>query len=392
MSVRRDRVRRGRVLGAAALLSTVTALAAGALAAPASAAPRPDRHEATRRALDGIVAEGVPGVTAQVRDKYGSWDAASGVGDLRRGTPRGKHDRFRVGSITKTFVATVLLQLQAEGRIDLDDTVGKWLPGVVEGNGHDGDAITVRQILNHTSGIFDYSTDEEFSRKVFSKEFFQHRYDTWTPEQLVKLAMRHKPDFAPGTDWKYSNTNYIVAGMIIKKVTGNAYGDEIKRRVIDPLHLNATTVPGTRATMPRPSSRAYGKLPSDPEAKVYDVTELNPSMGGSAGEIISDSDDLNRFYSALLGGRLLPKAELTEMKTVVPVGGRGGGYGLGISEMQLPCKGKVWGHDGGIHGSSSLALTTPDGRHSLALNMNGDWAGDLDPVVTAEFCGAEKKA
>ncbi|QEU94360.1 serine hydrolase domain-containing protein [Streptomyces kanamyceticus] len=385
-------VRRSRVLGAAAMVTTAMALAAGALAAPASAAAQGDRHEATRRALDGIVAEGVPGVTAQVRDKYGSWDAASGVGDLKRGTPRGEHDRFRVGSITKTFVATVLLQLQAEGRIDLDDAVGKWLPGVVEGHGHDGDRITVRQLLNHTSGIFDYTTDEDFAKKVFSKEFFKHRYDTWTPERLVKLAMRHKPDFEPGTEWKYSNTNYILAGMIIKKVTGNAYGDEIRRRVINPLHLNATTVPGTRATMPRPSSRAYGKLPLDPEAKVYDVTELNPSMGGSAGEIISDSADLNRFYSALLGGRLLPKAELAEMKTVVPVDGRAGGYGLGISEVQLPCEGMLWGHDGGIHGSSSLALTTPDGRHSMALNINGDWAGDVSPAVTAEFCGSEKKA
>ncbi|MGW2230300.1 serine hydrolase domain-containing protein [Streptomyces formicae] len=363
------------------------ALAAGALAVPASAAPRPDRHEATRRALDGIVAEGVPGVTAQVRDKYGSWNTASGVGDLRRGTPRGRHDRFRVGSITKTFVATVLLQLQAEGRIDLDDTVGKWLPGVVEGNGHDGDAITVRQVLNQTSGIADYSRVDAFARKVFSKEFFRHRYDTWTPGQLVKLAMSKERAFAPGSDWGYSNTNYIVAGMIIKKVTGNAYGDEIRRRVIDPLHLNATTVPGTRATMPRPSSRAYGKLPLDPEAKVYDVTELNPSFAGSAGEIISDSDDLNRFYSALLGGRLLPEEQLAEMKHTVSRGDRGGEYGLGLIKLELDCKTVVWGHDGDLHGSSNLAMTTEDGRHSLALNMNGDWTGDADPVVDAEFCG-----
>ncbi|MFF1381384.1 serine hydrolase domain-containing protein [Streptomyces sp. NPDC058308] len=380
-------VRRSRLLGAAAMMTTAMALTAGALTVPASADARGDRHEATRRALDGIVAEGVPGVTAQVRDENGPWNAASGLGDLKRKTPRGEHDRFRVGSITKTFVATVLLQLQAEGRIDLDDTVGKWLPGVVEGHGHDGDRITVRQILNHTSGIAEYSEDEEFVRKVFGKDFFKHRYDTWAPRQLVDLAMRHKPAFEPGTNWSYSNTNYIVAGMIIKKVTGNAYGDEIRRRVIAPLHLNATTVPGTRPTVPRPSSRAYGKLPADPEAKVYDVTELNPSMAGSAGEIISDSGDLNRFYAALLGGRLLPKAQLAEMKTTVPVGDKGAGYGLGISVLKLPCKGVIWGHDGGIHGSSSLAVTTPDGRHSLALNINGDWAGDADPVVTAEFCG-----
>ncbi|MFJ2769472.1 serine hydrolase domain-containing protein [Streptomyces sp. NPDC087300] len=382
-------VRRGRVLGTAAMLSTALALTTGALAAPASAAAGTDRHEATRRALDGIVAEGVPGVTAQARDEHGPWNAASGLGDLKRGTPRGEHDRFRVGSITKTFVATVLLQLEAEGRIDLDDTVGTWLPGVVEGNGHDGDRITVRQLLNHTSGIAEYTDDDEFVRKVFGKGFFKHRYDTWTPRQLVRLAMRHKPTFEPGTDWSYSNTNYVLAGMIIKKVTGNSYGDEIRRRVIAPLHLNATTVPGTSPTVPKPSSRAYGKLPADPEAKVHDVTELNPSAAGSAGEMISDSADLNRFYAALLGGRLLPEKQLAEMKTTVPVEDKGG-YGLGLIGLKLPCEGTVWGHEGGIHGSSSLALTTPDGRHSLALNINGDWAGDVGPAVKAEFCPKER--
>ncbi|MFD4632884.1 serine hydrolase domain-containing protein [Streptomyces sp. NPDC058284] len=387
MPVRRgaSRTVRRRAMGAAALLAAT--LTAGALAAPAVAASPGDGHEETRRALDGIVKEGVPGVTAQVRDKYGPWNAASGIGDLKRGTPRGEHDRFRVGSITKTFVATVLLQLQGEGRIDLDDTVGQWLPGVVEGHGHDGDRITVRQLLNHTSGIAEYSEDEEFARKIFTKGFFEHRYDTWTPGRLVKLAMRHKPVFEPGTSWSYSNTNYIVAGMIIKKVTGNAYADEIERRVIEPLHLKSTTVPGTRPTVPRPSSRGYGKLPGDPEAKVYDVTELNPSLAGSAGEIISDSADLNRFYSALLGGRLLPKAQLAEMKSTVAHEGSTSRYGLGIAELKLPCNSTIWGHDGGIHGSSSLAVTSPDGRHSLALNINGDWAGDADPVVKAEFCG-----
>ncbi|MFJ2769473.1 serine hydrolase domain-containing protein [Streptomyces sp. NPDC087300] len=384
--------RRGRLTGAAAAL-TVT-LAAGALAAPASAAtPRSGhgdhRHAATQRAFDGAVKEGVPGVTGEARDKYGTWKGTSGLGDLERGIPRGKDDRFRVGSITKTFVATVLLQFQAEGRIDLDDAVGTWLPGVVEGNGHDGDRITVRQLLNHTSGIFDATRDEEFQRKVFTKEFLKHRYDTWTPEQLVKIAMGHAPAFEPGEGWQYNNTNYLLAGMIIKKVTGRTFDKEIKRRIIEPLGLEATSVPVTDPRVPGPHSKAYSKLHGEAQDPTYDLTELNPSVAGSAGAVISDAADLNTFYAALLGGELLPKKQLAEMKHTTPVDKDdplGPGYGLGLERRELSCGQVIWGHDGDIHGSSNFAVTTPDARHSLAYNFNGDWAGEHDPVLEAEFC------
>ncbi|MDT9699687.1 serine hydrolase domain-containing protein [Streptomyces sp. P17] len=368
--------------------ATAVALSA-ALAAPAVAAPGDGGHSATREAMRAAVEDGVPGVTATAREKGRTWSATEGVGDLRTGKSRSADDRYRVGSITKTFVATVLLQLEAEGRLSLDDKVDKWLPGLVDGNGHDGRRITLRQLLNHTSGISDYTDDKTFVKTYFLKDgFFEHRYDTKTPEALVAIAMTHKPDFEPGTDWNYSNTNYVLAGMVIEKATGNAYGDEIRARILTPLGMHATSVPGTRVTVPQPSSRAYSKLAESTTGPTYDVTRLNPSLAYSAGEMISDSSDLNRFYTALLKGRLLPAEQLKEMKTTIKVEDiPNAGYGLGLIERKLSCGTTVWGHGGGIHGSTSEAVTTADGRRALSFNFNGDWSGDGDAVLEAEFCG-----
>ncbi|WP_017237965.1 serine hydrolase domain-containing protein [Streptomyces sp. SS] len=364
----------------------VAGLAATALAAPALAAPahRQD-HAATRQALQAAVADGVPGAVAQARDGRDRWTGTAGE---RKG-----NDRFRVGSITKTFTATVLLQLQAEGRIDLDDPVEKWLPGVVRGNGHDGRKITVRQLLNHTSGVYSYTEDPAFQERVFGAGFLEHRYDTWPAGKLVSVAMTHKPEFAPGTAWSYSNTNYVLAGMVIEKVTGRPYGKAVENRIVKPLKLRATTVPGTRTAMPQPSSPAYSKLSMDPNAPVHEVSALNPSIAGAAGEIISDSQDLQTFYRALLKGRLLTKDGLEEMTDTVAISPEypNLGYGLGLMKQRLSCGTEVWGHGGGIHGSSSLAQATRDGEHSLAGNFNADWTGDTEAVVEAEFCGTAPK-
>ncbi|MFJ8791481.1 serine hydrolase domain-containing protein [Streptomyces sp. NPDC102462] len=376
---------RTAVVGATVVVLS-SALAGPALAAePARGA---DGHAATRRAIEAAVADGVPGVTAGARDTHGTWSATAGVGDLRTGAPRSAADRYRVGSITKTFVATVLLQLEAEGRVSLDDPVDTWLPGVVRGHGHDGRAITLRMLLNHTSGIYNYTADEAFGRTYFLKDgFLRHRYDTLTPRELVAIAMRHRPDFAPGTSWTYSNTNYVLAGMVIERVTGRSYAEEIGRRIIRPLRLTGTSVPGTRVTLPRPSSRAYSKFEQITTGPTYDVTRLNPSIASSAGEMVSDSADLIRFYRALLSGDLLPARQLKQMKTTVAAGETPNtGYGLGLMDRTLSCGVHVWGHDGGIHGSSSSAATTADGRHALAVNFNGDWSGDMDAVLEGEFC------
>ncbi|MFD3575069.1 serine hydrolase domain-containing protein [Streptomyces sp. NPDC058644] len=383
--------RKRRLTGVAAVMAmTVTAgaFAAPALAGESGGGGHGDRHRATQKAMEAAVNENAPGVTAQARDKHGTWNSAAGIGDLERRTPRGAHDRYRVGSITKTFVSTVVLQLVAEGELRLDDKVGRWLPGVVEGNGHDGDRITVRQLLNHTSGIYDVLSDPGYQEKMFTEKFLAHRYDTWTPEQQVAIAMRHEPDFDPGEGWNYSNTNYLLAGMIIKKVTGESYADEIRRRIIEPLGLHATSVPRTDPSMPEPSSRAYMKLSKAPGAAFHDVTELNPSMAGSSGGMISDAADLNRFYTALLRGKLLPKKQLAEMKkTVVRDPDRpNDGYGLGLVSRETSCSTVVWGNGGDVQGSTSMTLVTERGGHALSANFNS-LDGDLFAVRDAEFCG-----
>lgn len=378
-------VRKRGLMGVAA--GVAMTVAAGAFTAPAMASPPGDRHAATRKAMEAALNENAPGATAQARDEHGPWNAAAGIGDLERQKPRGAHDRYRVGSITKTFVSTVVLQLVAEGELRLDDKVGRWLPGVVEGNGHDGDRITVRQLLNHTSGVYDVLTDPGYQEKMFTEKFLAHRYDTWTPEQQVAIAMRHEPDFDPGEGWNYSNTNYLLAGMIIKKVTGESYADEIKRRIIKPLGLDATSVPKTNPSIPEPSSRAYMKLSKDPDATFHDVTELNPSMAGSSGGMISDAADLNRFYAALLRGKLLPKKQLAEMKkTVVRDPDKpNDGYGLGLVSRETSCGTVVWGNGGDIQGSTSMTLVTERGGHALSANFNS-LEGDLVAIRDAEFC------
>ncbi|MGA5797922.1 serine hydrolase domain-containing protein [Streptomyces cellulosae] len=383
----RERMRTTTVAAVAVALSAALAAPAVAAGPGGGRTGDSDGHRATARAVKAAVEGGVPGVTLRAEDRRGVWTTTAGVGNLSTERPRSPHDRYRVGSITKTFVATVLLQLEAEGRLSLDDTVDSWLPGLVTGNGHDGTRITLRQLLNHTSGIFNYTADEDFGRTYFLKDgFLRHRYDTLGPEELVRVAMSHEPDFAPGAGWNYSNTNYVLAGMVIEKATGRPYGEEIRRRVITPLHLTGTSVPGTRTGVPGPSSRAYGKLTEDGSGPVHDVTRLNPSMASSAGEMISDSQDLNRFYRALLTGRLLPRKQLEKMTDTVAVNDRNG-YGLGLMSTELSCGVTVWGHGGGIHGSTSDAVTTRDGRHSVAFNFNGDWTGDPGAVIEAEYCG-----
>ncbi|MFI0737242.1 serine hydrolase domain-containing protein [Streptomyces sp. NPDC021100] len=386
-------VRRARsTLVAAAAAMTVAATAVtSAVAAPAAGGRT--SHQATQAALEAQVRAGVPGLLAEARDEDGRWNGSAGVANVETHRKRLPQDRFRIGSISKVFSSVVLLQLEAEGKVGLDDTLERRLPGVVRGNGNDGSRITIRQVLNHTSGLYNY-TDDEGIRKSLSTDFFKHRYDTRKPADLLRTALSHQPNFTPGTDWRYSNTNYILAGMLIEKLTGHSYADEIERRVVKPLGLRATTLPGTSPGIPGPHGRGYSKLFDDSSTKIYDTTEQNPSWAWAAGEIISTTGDLNRFYGALLAGRLLPERQQRELLTTVPSKGEPGetGYGLGISRAVTSCGTPVWLHSGGIHGSTSLAVSSPDGRHTAAFNLNGDWTGDLAALVDAEYCGTSTPA
>ncbi|GAA0394860.1 serine hydrolase domain-containing protein [Streptomyces luteireticuli] len=377
-------------------MAAAAALAATALAPAASAAPADGgtgRHAATQAAMEAQTTGpgAVPGILGRAHDRHGSWHGSAGVADLTTHRQRLSLDRFRIGSISKVYSSVVLLQLESEGRLDLDDPVEEYLPGVLRGNGNDGRRVTLRQVLNHSSGIFNYTEDPAFAEKL-SVGFPQHRYDTTRPAELVATTLKHRPYFKPGKGWHYSNTNYILAGLVIEKVTGHPYATEIERRVLRPLDLRNTTLPGTSPRMPDPHGRAYSKLLSTaPDAKVHDTTELNPSWGWAAGEIISTTGDLTRFYEALLDGRLLPRHQQQELLTTVPVQAQEmSAYGLGIARSRLSCGTTVWFHSGGIHGSTSLVAATRGGGHTAAFNLNGDWGGNLAALLEAEYCGTAK--
>jgi D-alanyl-D-alanine carboxypeptidase len=267
--------------------------------------------------------------------------------------------RFRIGSVTKTFVATVILQLAAERRLSLADPVSRHLPGLVP----NGENITVRQLLNHTSGIYDYTR----SWPPTAEHFLAIRFDKFPVLDLVKIGTSQPPLFPPGTDWSYSNTNYLLAGLIIEKVTGRPYGEAVQRRILWPLGLRDTFVPGTRIRIPGPHARGY--LPVGTPPQPVDVTELNPALASSAGEMISTTADVNRFFAALLGGRLLRPAQLAEMKDAVTVE-PGFRYGLGLVERTWACGARTWGHGGGIPGYVTLAENSADGRTQLAVSLN----------------------
>ncbi|MFF2020455.1 serine hydrolase domain-containing protein [Streptomyces sp. NPDC058171] len=382
----RPRRRRRRLAAAGAVV-----LAWTALTGPVAADERTDRSRertlAVLRADLDRAGDRRLGALVQVRDGRSQWSAAVGDGDRRAGRqPRHPGERFRIGSITKTFVATVLLQLQGEGRIDLDDPVERWLPGLVHGNGNDGSRITLRHLLNHTSGLYGYDRDPVLASQLFTEAFLTHRFTTHTPTELVRTALAHPPHFAPGTGRRYSNTNYVLASLVIERVTGRTYATEIRRRIIEPLQLRSTSLPGTRTRIPGPHARGHSRFfGADPGVPLHDVTELNPSSAGAAGEMISSLTDLTRFSRALLGGRLLPRAELAQMLTPTsaalgPVGG------LGMSPSRLSCEVTVWGHDGGIHGWSSLLVSTRDGRTSAAFTYNADSTGSFRALAESVFC------
>ncbi|MFE0102519.1 serine hydrolase domain-containing protein [Streptomyces sp. NPDC059009] len=379
-------------LTASLALAVSATLAVGALAPTAAqAAPEERGHKATEAALRALVEKGnLPGVAAKVRDGKGTWYGAAGYADTATGRKRSGDDHFRGASVTKTFIATVLLQLEAEGRLSLDDTVERWLPGLIHGNGYDGDAITLRQLLNHTSGLANYTDDADFIRDAAGPGFEQHRYDTHTPEELVAIALKHPPHPDPQKNPVYSNTAYVIAGMVIEKVTGRDYAKEVTRRLINPLKLRETSFPGTVPQMPAPHPVAYSRLHEDaPDASVVDATEQNMTWLGAAGDIISTSGDLNRFQRALMRGELLPRAQMKEMLQEVPFG-EGVGYGLGVEFAELTCGVRVVGKTGRANGSLSAMVGTPDGKHQLTFNINGDWlpkSSLYTDVIEAEFCG-----
>ncbi|MFF7356540.1 MULTISPECIES: serine hydrolase domain-containing protein [Streptomyces] len=377
-------VARGVVLGAVALsLLAVPARAATARPdAPGAAAslPAPDTV-GLDAALSSAVDQGAPGALARMDDHGRTYTAARGVADRSTRRALTPDDRFRVGSVTKTFSAVVLLQLADEDRLALDAPVNRYLPGLLP-----DDRITVRDVLSHRSGLYDY-TNDMFADSVSGFEAVRNKVFTY--RQLVGLSLQKPLTHEPGTAYSYSNTNFVVAGMLIEKLTGHAVRTEYENRIFRPLKLRDTFYVHPSTVIPGRYVRGY-LTPDQSGEPLVDATEQTVSWAQSAGAIISSARDLDTFYGALLGGKLLSAARLAEMERFTPVDGTTA-YGLGLRRRDLSCGVSVYGHTGVVQGYSTYAFATKDGAQRLtavASTSNNKKVSDaLAGALEAGFCG-----
>ena len=358
------------------LAGTLAAALVAGTAVPATAAgpARDDRR--LHVALDDLHDLGITGVQGITRVDGVTTRARAGVGDLDRGTPVPLDGYFRMGSNTKTFVSVVVLQLVGEGRLSLDDTVERWLPGVVAGNGNDGRRITIRQVLQHTSGVYNYTNDLATLRSY--EEYRAHRLDHYDPADLVALAMKHEPGFAPGTRWDYSNTNYILAGMVIESVTGRPWATEVGARILRPLGLRQTSSPGDRPSVPAPHAKGYQQWVSG--GPLTDTTVFNPTAAGAAGGLITTPTDLARFWQALQRGQLLKPRQMAQLHRTVLADTfqdfiPGARYGLGIMYIPNRCGG-YWAHGGDVLGMSTVNGVSTEGGRVAVLSLTTQLADE----------------
>ncbi|GAA3471149.1 serine hydrolase domain-containing protein [Nonomuraea roseola] len=327
-------------------------------------------------ALDEVHRAGMPGIHAEARDADHVWRGASGVADLRTGRPIRPDMRQRVGSITKTFTATAVLQQVEKGRIRLDAPIGRYLPKLVPGER--GKKITVRMLLNHTSGLAEYipyafpSLAKYPSLPDISpKSLDDNRYRRFRPTELIESGLRApavgKPGGSPGV---YSNTNYMILGELLKQITGTPAKEYITRNVIQRAGLKHTEFPaGPRIKGPHPRmyESMHGLIDPPRDYSVYDISWVPTGAG-----LVSTMDDLNRFYRLLLGGKIIKRSSLAQMQRTVTVDRLGEklDYGLGLFEVKIPGCGTFWGHDGSSWGAGTLSLTRADGKRQMSVAVN----------------------
>ncbi|WP_329084745.1 serine hydrolase domain-containing protein [Streptosporangium sp. NBC_01469] len=376
-----------------------TMIAVGAVAAPAtaSATATPAGTAAAtdsaplQKALDDLVKkDNFPGALATVHDSDGKAHYyTAGVGNLKTRSKVPADGRVRIASNTKMYTATVVLQLVGEGKVELDAPIERYLPKLVRGKAGDGRKITVRQILQHTSGLPDY--DEALFADFADFAGFLRKY--WKPQEILDLALKQKALFKPGKGWSYSNTNYVLAGMLVEKVTGRPIGQEITDRIIKRIGLRDTYWPKAREKGIRgPHPRGYfATKPSEPWV---DVTTFDPSSAWAAGQLIGTPGDLNRFLLALLNGELLEPAQLAEMKRTVaaPDADTVGGsrYGLGLATFKLSCGGFAWTHGGNAPGYTTRNAVTKDGKAAAvaitALPITMEGAKNVEKALDTALC------
>ncbi|MGA5134851.1 serine hydrolase domain-containing protein [Streptomyces olivoreticuli] len=355
------------------------------MAVPAQARSAND-HADTQALLNSYQVSAGPGAAVHAGNRVGSWDLHSGTADTGAKRPIGPNDQFRIASQTKTFTAVVVLQLVDEGKVELDAPIERYLPGVVDGNGYDGTKISVRQILQHTSGIARDATNARANPD-----------GTYSLRELIHAGLTHAPQFAPGASWGYSNVDYMVAGLLIEQITGMPAGDAITARIIKPLGL-------TRTTYPRPGDR---KLDA-PYLRGYmggrvgpfflwteKTTAVELTAFATAGAMASTEQDMTTFDQALVDGKLVSPAMLSQMRTTVPMPGWPAtmGYGLGLWRLDLTCGGQAWGHLGDLNtGHSSGTFATDDGRHAALVTNGILYIGpakktERDQVIDSALCG-----
>ncbi|WP_229343170.1 serine hydrolase domain-containing protein [Streptomyces flavotricini] len=341
--------------------AAVAVLLAALCAGTGSASVRTDFDPATVRKLDAAITEvmkqtGMPGLNIGLwMPGRGVYEKSFGIADRQTGAPMKAGLHSRIGSVTKTFTVTGLLQLVDQGEVGLDDPISRYVSGVPGGN-----SITLRQLADMRSGLFDYTTDKKWLDGLRADP---HR--TYTPRQLVDVAFGHPPNFKPGAKWEYSNTNTVLLGMLVEKVSGQSLADYLREHVFAPLKLKATSLPGDSA-MPDP--HAHGYTDFTPKGTVADATNWNPSWAWAAGAVISDLDDLHAWAPALADGRLLtPKTQAERLRTL-PIGAApGASYGLGILDFN------GWlGHNGELPGYETIAAQLPAEKATLVVLVNSD--------------------
>ena len=319
----------------------------------ASSAEKEQALSAAQNLVDG----GFPAALAAVTKADGSTvGVAVGTGNLETGEAPPLDGEIRIGSSTKTFTAVVILQLVQEGKINLDEPVETYLPGLLRGEGIDGSKITIRQLLQHTSGLPEYTDQTGHEDPVANRDNY------YSPRDLLDFALKKPADFAPGSQWKYSNTNYVMLSLLAERVTHRPLAEQITKRIIEPLGLAHTYYPGPgeediRGTHPHGYHRRS-------QGELEDITRKDPSEAGGAGAMISTPSELNKFFQAVLDGTLLSQDSIAEMKKTVDAGQPERGvdhYGLGINSTSLSCGGTAWGHAGSIPGYTTFNGVGPDG-------------------------------
>jgi D-alanyl-D-alanine carboxypeptidase len=314
------------------------------------AAKKPTKLQRIARSL---VAAGAPGAVVYVKTPSGVRSASAGFARLQPRVPMRVAVHYRIASVTKTFVATGVLQLAGAGRVSLDDPVERWLPGLVP----NGPAITLRMLLNHTSGLYDLANDP-----TLLAEFAEHPTRQWTPREVLRFALSHPPLFPPGSSYAYSNTGYVLLGLVIEAVTGTPLDQVLRERLVQPLRLRATSFPNGTG-LPEPAAHGYELR----DGRFVELT-YNPSIAWGTGHIVSSVADLSAFFAALMKSRLFPAALLKEMKAR-PAPKIGWIAGLGLLTTRTPC-GVAYGHGGDIPGWHDEVLATADGRRVAVIMVN----------------------